>query len=254
MSHSSPNATDASCATTAANVRLGAVRALPIMLGYLPVAFAFGVLTSQAGMPASLACAMSLLFFSGSGQFIAIAMWFSGAGYLATGISVLVTNLRYLLMAMALAPHVGKLKPLARFIFGWQITDEIFAVHITAFQQGWQLNRTAIFSATFLAQASWVAGTVIGCLCGSIVTDVKPLGLDFALSGMFLALLIPQCTDRLHVLTAVLAGIFSVSLRFAGLDAWNVVLASIIAASIGTWLSTKENKDIKTDWEDKRND
>ncbi len=255
MPHSSlATSSEAQNASCAAAVRLGAVRALPIMLGYLPVAFAFGVLTSQAGMPASLACAMSLLVFSGSGQFIAIAMWFSGAGYLATGISVLVTNLRYLLMAMALAPHVGRLKPLARFIFGWQITDELFAVHITAFQQGWQLNRTAIFSATFLAQASWVAGTVIGSLCGSIVTDVKPLGLDFALSGMFLALLIPQCTDRLHILTAVLAGIFSVSLRFAGLEAWNVVLASVLAASVGTWLSTREKRGIAKNREDAQND
>ncbi len=238
MSQSSPIVTQD---TTAQAVRLGTLRALPIVLGYLPVAFAFGVLTSQSGMPAYLAAAMSLLVFSGSGQFIAIAMWFSGAGYLATAVSVFVTNLRYVLMAMALAPHVGKLKVPFRLLFGWQITDELFAVHITAFQQGWKLNKTAIFSATFTAQASWVVGTIIGALCGSIVTDVKAFGLDFALSSMFLALLIPQCIDRLHVLTAVLAGIFSVALRFAGLDSWNVVIASILAATIGTWLETKKN-------------
>ncbi|MDO5538384.1 MAG: AzlC family ABC transporter permease [Desulfovibrionaceae bacterium] len=238
MTSNSPTSESARSGQASA-FRLGASRSLPIVLGYAPVAFAFGVLTSQAGMPVSLATAMSLIVFSGSGQFIAVAMWFSGAGYVATAAAVFVTNLRYLLMSMALAPHVSALRGLQRLCFGWQITDELFAVHITAFRQGWQINRTAIFSATFLAQASWTIGTMIGALCGSIVTDVKPLGLDFALSSMFLALLIPQCTDRLHILTALLAAIFSVSLRAAGLGSWNVVLASVLAAGIGTLLSIR---------------
>ncbi len=220
--------------------REGAARSLPIVLGYAPVGFAFGVLTAQAGMPAALATALSILAFSGSGQFIAIAMWFSGAGYLATCTAVLVTNLRYALMSMALAPHVSSLRGLARLCFGWQITDELFAVHITAFQRQWELNRTVIFTANFTAQASWVLSTLAGALCGGIVTDVRPLGLDFALAGMFLGLLVPQCTDRLHILTALLAAIFSTALRAAGLDAWNVVLASMLAAGIGTWLSMRE--------------
>ena len=112
-------------------------------------------------------------------------------------------------------------------------------MHITAFQQVWKLNRTAIFSATTLAQASWVLGTLVGGLCGSVVTDVKPLGLDYAISAMFLALLIPQCTDRLHTITAVLAAFFSVALHLAGLHQWNVVLATILAATMGTLLARR---------------
>ena len=103
----------------------------------------------------------------------------------------------------------------------------------------WKLNRTAIFSATTLAQASWVLGTLVGGLCGSVVTDVKPLGLDYAISAMFLALLIPQCTDRLHTITAVLAAFFSVALHLAGLHQWNVVLATILAATMGTLLARR---------------
>lgn len=228
----------------AAAFRLGASRSLPIVLGYAPVGFAFGVLCSQSGMPVSLATVMSLLVFSGSGQFIAVAMWFSGAGYIATITAVFVTNLRYLLMAMAMSPYISKLRGLTRTCFGWQITDELFAVHITAFQQGWELNKTAIFSATFLSQASWVVSTMVGALCGSIVTDVRPLGLDFALSSMFVALLIPQCIDRLHVLTALFAAIFSVAMKAGGLTSWNVVLASVLAAGIGTWLSVRKHSPI----------
>ena len=43
----------------------------------------------------------------------------------------------------------------------------------------------------------------IGAFCGELVSDVKPLGLDYALTAMFLALLVPQCVSRLHVLVAL---------------------------------------------------
>ena len=198
-------------------VRVGFGRALPIMLGYAPVAFAFGVLATQSGMPIWLATATSILMFAGSGQFITISLWFAGAGLISTALAVFVTNLRYFLMAVALAPHVRPLKGLARLIYGWQITD----------------------AATGCAQFAWVMGTVVGALCGSMVSDVRPLGLDYALCGMFIALLIPQCTDRLHIIAAFLAALFSILLRLAGLGQWNVVLGTIIAATICAIVETR---------------
>lgn len=218
----------------AANFRLGFFRGLPIALGYAPVAFAFGVLCVQNHIPPALAIAMSVFMLAGSGQFITLSMWCSGAGILSTTVAVFVTNLRYVLMAVALFPYVGKLKGFARLLYGWQITDELFALHVTAFQKGWPLNKTAVFTATCSAHIGWVGGTVAGVFCGGLVTDVKPLGLDYALAAMFLALLVPQCTDRLHVLTAVMGAFFSVALKSAGFGQWNVVLATIIAATIAT--------------------
>ncbi len=79
-----------------------------------------------------------------------------------------------------------------------------------------------------------VAGTIAGVFCGTLVTDVKPLGLDYALSAMVLALLVPQCTDKLHTLTAVLATFLSVAMRYAGCGSWNVVIATIAAATCAT--------------------
>ena len=67
-----------------------------------------------------------------------------------------------------------------------------------------------------------------------ILDGMKPLGLDYALSAMFLALLVPQCTDKLHTLTAVLATFLSVAMRYAGCGSWNVVIATIAAATCAT--------------------
>ena len=216
--------------------RLGFQRALPIILGYLPVGFAFGVLAVKNNIPPSLAVAFSIGMFAGAGQFVTISMWISGAGLISTTIAVLVTNLRYLLMSLALVPHSAPLKGISRFVFGWHITDEIFAVNVTALKNGWPINLTTLYSTGFLSQAGWVGGTALGAFCGGLVTDVKPLGLDYALTGMFIALVVPQCTDRPQVFVALLAAILSVCLRLAGLGQWNVVLATVLAAAFGTFL------------------
>ncbi len=50
-------------------LQVGAKDAIPIVLGYLPLGFAFGVLASQAGMTITQATAMSVLCFTGAGQY-----------------------------------------------------------------------------------------------------------------------------------------------------------------------------------------
>ena len=79
-------------------------------------------------------------------------------------------------------------------------------------------------------------GTVIGVFCGGLVHDVKPLGLDYALTAMFLALLVPQCVSRLHVLVAIVTAILSLSLKLAGMGQWNVVVATVLGATLGVIL------------------
>lgn len=217
----------------------GIRRALPIVLGYVPVGFAFGVLAVKNNIPPSLAVLMSVLHFAGSGQFVTAGLWGAGAGALSIIVAVFVVNLRHLLMSAALAPYLAPLRRWQRFLFGCELTDETFGVHIGAFQKGWQLSAVTLFSCNITAHSAWVGGTALGVFCGELVTDVRPLGLDYALTAMFLALLVPQCTSRLHVVTALLAGILSLGLKVAGVGQWNVVIATVLAACAGTWLLTR---------------
>ena len=54
--------------------RSGLVTALPIALGYFPIAFSFGVGATKAGLSPYEAVAASALMFSGAAQFMAIAL------------------------------------------------------------------------------------------------------------------------------------------------------------------------------------
>lgn len=214
----------------------GLQRALPIMLGYVPVSFAFGVLAVKNGFPPYLAIAMSVFLYAGSGQFVAASLCGAGVGVLSVTISIFVVNLRHLLMSAALAPHLTPLSKLQKFIFGYEMTDETFGVHSTAFQRGWQLSLPTLFICNHTAHASWVFGTILGAYCGGLIQDVKPMGLDYALTAMFLALLVPQCHSRLHVLTAIFSTMLCVAFKALGMTQWNVVLAAVLGAVFGVLL------------------
>ena len=214
----------------------GLHRSLPIMLGYIPVGFAFGVLAVKNNIPPGLAVAMSVLMFSGSGQFVFASMWGVGANALSIMAAVLIVNLRYLLQSAAEAPWLAALPRWQRFLLGLGLTDETFAVHVTAFQQGWRCNLTTLFVCNHSAQLAWVSGTAIGAFCGELVTDVQPLGLDYALTAMFLALLVPQCVSHLHVIVALFTAFLSIALRGLGMSQWNIALATVVGASLGVCL------------------
>lgn len=220
----------------------GLRRALPIVLGYLPVGFAFGVLAVKNGIPPALAVGMSILQFSGSGQFVFASLWGAGAGVLSVSTAVFIVNLRYMLMSAAEAPWMTGIGRFKRLLLGLGITDETFVVHAAALKAGWLLNTQTMFVCNQTTQLAWVSGSAIGAFCGSLVDDVRPLGLDYAITAMFIALLVPQCSSRLHLLVAIFTLCLSIALKAGGLGQWNVALATICGASLGLALSWKKGK------------
>ena len=79
----------------------------------------------------------------------------------------------------------------------------------------------------------------------ALITDVRPLGLDYALTAMFLALLIPQCKTRLYTVVALFGGVCSIALKVAGAGQWNVIVATLLAATLGTFLSFYQERKSK---------
>lgn len=220
-----------------ANWAEGFRRALPITLGYLTVGFAFGVLAVKNNIPPALCVAMAVLMFSGSGQFVFAALWGSEVNMLSLTCAVAIVNLRYLLMSAAETPWLSSFGKFRRFLLGLGITDENFAVHITPMQAGIPPNATVMFVCNCSTHLAWISGCAIGAFCGGLVTDVRPLGLDFAITAMFLALLVPQCSSCLHFLVAIFTLCLSVALKYAGMSQWNIAVATVCGATLGLLLS-----------------
>ena len=221
--------------TIQAAILPGAKAAWPICLGYIPIGLAFGVLAQKAGMTWFQIALMSSIVFAGSSQFIAVAMLANGSAALAVIMTAFFVNLRHLLMSSSLAALLqneprGKLS-----VFAYGVTDESFAINYTRLLSGdWDLNRALVVNHT--ANACWILSTVAGGLFGHLI-PAHSLGIDYALIAMFICLLVFQLTSRMIVLTAIIAGMLSVVLALWIPGNSYIVLASVIAATIGLGLS-----------------
>ena len=207
-------------------------QAAPIVLGYIPVGFAYGVLAQKAGLAAYNTLFMSLIVFAGSAQLIAVGLLSAGAAPLAIVLTTFIVNLRHLLMSAALSPHLKRWKPLQIAVMASQLTDETFAVHTVRFaNDNDSIRETLAINA--ISHSAWVGGTWLGLAASGLITDVRPFGLDYALPAMFLALLVAQVRSRTHLIVAVTAAFLAMALFSMGCTQWHVILATLAAASIG---------------------
>lgn len=213
----------------------GAARAFPIVLGYLPIGFAFGVLAQKAGLSVGHVLAMSLFVYAGSSQLIAVGLFAAGTAPVSIILTTFIVNLRHMLMAAAISPHLKGWRKRDLAAFGFELTDETFAVHAASFVDHLP-TRVEIFATNMVAQLAWVSGSWLGVSMGQLISDVRPYGLDYALAAMFIALLVVQLTNRVQVAVAVAAGVLSLGLKLAGLEQWHVIVATMIGASVGVGL------------------
>jgi len=157
---------------------IGMVRAVPIILGYLPIGLAFGVLASTAGVGIYGAVAMSVFVFAGSSQLIAVGMIGAGAEMAAITMTVFLVNLRHMLMSAYLAPYLGGLSRFEQALFSYELTDESFAIHSSYFRQQGVPSKRQLFSLNLSAHLAWVGGTFLGSLLGERLTlDIETYGI-----------------------------------------------------------------------------
>jgi len=219
----------------------GLTRAIPIMLGYLTVGFAYGILAQNAGLSLFNGILMSVVVYAGSAQLIGAGMFAMAAHPLSIIATTFIVNLRHMLMSAAISPNLKGWHKTELSIFGFELTDETFALHSTTFSQV-HPSKTSLFTSNFVSQCSWIIGTALGMLAGSLIPDIRPLGLDFVLSAMFIALIFMQLKNNRQVAVIFISGLSAMLLKLAGVTHWNVIIATLIAATAGTLIEAAAPK------------
>jgi len=214
-----------------ASAREGFKAAWPICVGYFPTGLAFGVLAQQAGIHPLAVGLMSLVVFAGSSQFIAVSMLNSGAAVMSIVLTTFVVNLRHVLMSSSLAIHLRGLSRKFLIAFAFGVTDECFAVNTTRFRLGgWRSDQAILVN--YISWFAWVGSTVLGGYAGEFIPKGS-FGIDYALSALFLCLLAFQLHGSIYAVTAVIAGFLSLGLSFLISGNGYIVLASVVAATLG---------------------
>jgi len=215
----------------ASSLRDGLLAAWPVCLGFIPIGLSLGVLSQKAGLGPLHVLLMSVLVFAGGSQFIAVAMLGSGVSTMTIVATTFVINLRHLLMSSALAVHFPRASKRFLALFAYGITDESFAVNMARFRsEGW--DRWRALTVNQVTNFTWIASTVAGVYVGNLI-PAGAFGIDYALTAMFICLLTFRFRERLHVLTALVAALFSAVLSLVIPGNFHIIAASCGAATIG---------------------
>ena len=228
---------------------LRGVRAgVPVAVGYVPMAMAFGVLATHTGLSIAQAGAMSLFVYAGASQFASLGLLAGGASALAIVLATLVLNFRHFLMSVALSRRL----PLARGrgLAGWAapmglgfgVTDETFVV--ASLDNA--LTPSFFVGVMLTAYLAWLSGTLIGAGFSSLIPPVVARGMGVALYAMFIAILVPGVKKSwLNGIVAVAGGMIAWGASRAVPvlpSGWRIVIAILVASALGAAIGEADSE------------
>ena len=219
---------------------------IPICLGYLSVAFAFGIFTVSNGLTSIEAVLISMTNVTSAGQLASVPIIVSGGTLFELAASQFIINLRYSLMSVSLSQKFdSSVKLIDRFIIAFINTDEVFAVATSKKEVG----KKYMFGLILTPYLGWSAGTALGAVAGNVLPAIIISALGVAIYGMFIAIVVPAARENKHTLICVIiAVILSCMFYFIPLlnkvqTGFVIIICSIIASSVCALLFPVEEKE-----------
>ncbi|WP_432661876.1 AzlC family ABC transporter permease [Wukongibacter baidiensis] len=214
----------------------GFVAGLPLVIGYVPIGMAFGVLSKTMDVTFIDSILFSAIVFAGASQFMALNLLAMGAGAGEIILTTLLVNLRHILMSASLAARLkDDIKKWIPFI-AFSVTDETFSV--ASFKEG-ELTKEFILSLQLISYLAWVGATGLGYIVGSILPEVMKDSMGVGLYAMFVAILIPEAKkSTMVVILACLSGILNTLLKyFLSLSqGWSIIISIVVVSYLGLYL------------------
>lgn len=167
---------------------------IPVMVGYLFLGAAYGILMNVNGYGVGWVLAMSVFVYAGSLQYLGVTLLVSAVNPLTALVMALVLNARHLFYGISMLGKYGEVRKGKWYlIFG--LTDETFSV-VCHQQIPEKLDRDWVYLwITLLDQLYWIAGTVLGAVAGNFIT-FDTTGLDFALTALFVTIFVDQWKQK----------------------------------------------------------
>ncbi|WP_342670401.1 AzlC family ABC transporter permease [Massilimicrobiota sp. An142] len=213
------------------------IASIPVMMGYIVLGMAFGMLLESEGYSFLYALAMSVFIYAGSMQFVAINLLTSGATVINIMIMTLLINARHLVYGLSMIKKfedMGKLKPYMIF----SLTDETYSLLVSAKTPEGCSQKYYLFFISLFDQCYWILGSLAGSIIGSLLT-INTTGLDFAMTALFVVIVVEQylSSDK-HIYTYLGFFISIACLIIFGSEAF--IIPSMIGIVLGLLMMYKK--------------
>lgn len=183
---------------------------LPLTPGVIPFGLVTGYMAVQMGMSPGTSIGMTLLFYSGSAQMVALQLLHTGALPVTIVVTALIINLRFIMYSASLAPYVHHLPRRWTWPMAYLLSDQSYALCVLKFASG-ELGRFAhhFYAGTAISMwLVWQLSVVAGIYLGASIPQSWSLG--FAIPLSFLALLIPGLRSMASLGAALVGGVLAV--------------------------------------------
>ena len=209
----------------------GAKKSLPVIIGMVPSAMAFGILAKTDGLSIWESLFMSAVVFAGASQFAALKMLMIGVSMADILITTALHNARHIMMGSSISQRMERgINPFEKFALFFFLTDESFS--IASLQEAEIVAPGFLWGVQLPIFLTWNVLT----LCGYIGTAFLPRDLQssmgIAIYALFLAIIIPAARkSRAALIVTLSAMTLSALLKWLPLFAQlNRGLAIIISA------------------------
>ena len=225
------------------NLKEGLIAGLPIVLGYFPIAMAFGLLSKNTGISFRDTSLFSIMVYAGASQFMALDLIMAGVSTNGIILATFLLNLRHMMMSASLSVKLKGVKKSLLPIIAYGITDETFSVASFNWEK---ISIPYLLALNISSYISWVAGTMVGFLVGEILPKSLQSSLSIGLYAMFAALLFPEFKKSkeiifLSLVSALIYGmIYYLNIFSSG---WDIIIAILVSSFIGVYLPKKKGEE-----------
>ena len=200
---------------------------VPVLMGYLSIGIAFGLMLEAAGYNVIWAFFMSLTIYAGSGQYLGVELLATGAVLSQVALLTFLINFRHLVYGLSMLEKfrgMGKRK----FYMIFSLTDETYALLAGAVPPPGVRPKDFYFAVAVLDHCYWIAGSVIGSVAGALL-KFDTTGVEFAMTALFLVIAVDQWRSYPRHIPAILgAGATLVCLKLVGPDTMLLPALAII--------------------------
>lgn len=177
---------------------------VPVLMGYLAIGMAFGLMLQSIGYGALWAVLMSLVIYAGSGQYLGVSLLAAGAPLTQVAFLTLVINFRHLVYGLSMLEKFRGMGPRKLYMI-FALTDETYALLSSARAPEGVDEHDFFFLVSMLNHSYWVIGSAAGSLLGSALA-FDTTGVDFAMTALFLVIAVGQWRSAGSHLPALLGG------------------------------------------------
>lgn len=197
----------------------------PVLIGYIFLGMAFGLLLQKAGYNYIWAFFISLFVYAGSMQFVLVDFFGSGLSLAVMAAMTLIINSRHIFYGLSFIDKFKKMKKLYPYMV-FSLTDETYSILCSVEPPEGTDPDKLYFLIALLNQIYWIAGSVIGALAGELIT-FNTTGIDFAMTALFVVIFVEQWKESKSHIPA-LTGLSSAILCLILFGPDNFILPSLL--------------------------